>query len=152
MFDGTYLRNNRKQNVQRTNPGGMPTEQNQQIFRHLDGGWRPTSPTDVLTTPLLGALDTTKHVWFTYVLNYSTYLLLHRLAHVWWVGRWRYLHYFLGTVWYIRVIFWGNKRPSMFLGGFLLQRWEYLQTFLWAQSASPTLSREPFEKQTKMLL
>ncbi len=33
----TYLRNNRKQNEQ-TNPGGMPTEQSQHIYRHLIGG------------------------------------------------------------------------------------------------------------------
>jgi hypothetical protein len=46
MFDGTYLRNNRKQNEQQNNPGGMPT----------------TSPTAVLTTPVLGAHDITQHV------------------------------------------------------------------------------------------
>ncbi len=37
MFGGTYFRNNRKQNEQQTNPGGMPTEQIY-IHRHLDGG------------------------------------------------------------------------------------------------------------------
>jgi hypothetical protein len=43
---------NRKQNEQKTNPGGKPTEQNQHMMA-------ATSPTEVLTTPLLGAFDTT---------------------------------------------------------------------------------------------
>ncbi len=38
IFDGTYLRNNRKQREQQNNPGGMPTEQNQYIHGHLSGG------------------------------------------------------------------------------------------------------------------
>jgi hypothetical protein len=38
MFDGIYLRNNRKQNEQQSNPDGKPTEQNQHIHRHLIGG------------------------------------------------------------------------------------------------------------------
>ncbi len=42
MFDGAYLRNNRKQNEQQANPGGMPTEQNQHLHRPK---WRPTSLT-----------------------------------------------------------------------------------------------------------
>jgi len=32
------LLNKKKQNEQQNNPGGMPTEQNQYIHRHLDGG------------------------------------------------------------------------------------------------------------------
>ncbi len=38
MLNMTYIRNNRKQNEQQTNPDGMPTEQIQHIHRHLDGG------------------------------------------------------------------------------------------------------------------
>ena len=38
MFDGTYLRNYRKQNEQQTYPGGMPTEHHQHKHRQLDGG------------------------------------------------------------------------------------------------------------------
>jgi hypothetical protein len=37
-FDGTYLRNNRKQSEQQTYPGGMPTEHHQHKHGQLDGG------------------------------------------------------------------------------------------------------------------